>query len=218
MATTTQQTRPQQQGAGPADRSSEPPRGPVAPKMPPRRAWLVFLLILAANFLLMRLLFPRVEPVKVPYTLFKQEVAKGNVERIYSRGESITGRFESPVTFPAAPDSVTGATPHPVTDFATTLPAFVDPGLESLLIANGVEIDAEPIQQGSTWLGLLFSFAPALLLIGMYVWFFRRAARQGGMGGLMGIGRSTARRFDTQTDTRVTFDDVAGIDEAENEL
>jgi cell division protease FtsH len=51
------------------------------------------------------------------------------------------------------------------------------------------------------------------------VWFFRRTARQGGIGGgLMGIGRSTARRFDTEKDTKVTFDDVAGIDEAENEL
>src|SRR6202165_2998021 len=48
---------------------------------------------------------------------------------------------------------------------------------------------------------------------------FRRAARQGGgIGGLMGIGKSKARRYDQETDTRVTFEDVAGIDEAENEL
>ena len=48
---------------------------------------------------------------------------------------------------------------------------------------------------------------------------FRRSAQQGGgMGGLMGIGRSKARRYDQETDTKVTFDDVAGIDEAENEL
>jgi cell division protease FtsH len=56
-------------------------------------------------------------------------------------------------------------------------------------------------------------------LIGLYVWAFRRASKQGGLGGgLMGIGRSTARRFDSETADRVTFEDVAGIDEAENEL
>jgi cell division protease FtsH len=73
---------------------------------------------------------------------------------------------------------------------------------------------------GSPILTLLFGFGPALLLIGFYVWIYRRAAQQGGAmgGGLMGIGRSKARRYDQERDTKVTFDDVAGIDEAENEL
>jgi cell division protease FtsH len=183
--------------------------------------WLTFLIIIAANFLLVRILFPSGDAaVKVPYTLFKEEVAKKNVIRIYSRGESLTGRFRGPVTYPARPDSGSRVQPRPVTNFATTLPAFVDPGLESLLIANGVEISAEPIQQ-STWLNLLFSFAPALLIIGLYVWLFRRAAKQaGGLGGALtgGLGRSTARRFDADAEGKVTFEDVAGIDEAENEL
>ncbi|HEY8196498.1 MAG TPA: ATP-dependent zinc metalloprotease FtsH [Gemmatimonadales bacterium] len=197
-----------------------PGSGTKPPALPPRRAWLTFLLIVLANFLLMRVFFPRPgEPGKVSYTLFKQEVEQRNVEKIYSRGASITGRFRSAVTYPTTPDTARGLKPRPITRFATELPAFVDPGLEKLLIDNGVEISAEPIEQGNTWLSLLLSFAPALLLIGLYVWFFRRAAKQGGMaGGLMGIGRSTARRFDTEKDTRVTFDDVAGIDEAENEL
>jgi cell division protease FtsH len=185
--------------------------------MPPRRSWLVFLLILIVNFLLMRYLFPRAEESKVPYTLFKQEVTRGNVEKIYSRGERITGRFRAAVTYPTVRDTATGVEPKAITNFATTLPAFVDPGLEELLISHGVEISAEPIQQGSTWLTVL-SFLPGILIIAVYVWLFRRA-RQGGFGGgLMGIGRSTARRFDVATDTRVTFDDVAGIDEAEQEL
>ena len=73
---------------------------------------------------------------------------------------------------------------------------------------------------GSPWLTFLFGFGPALLIIGFYVWLFRRAAQKGGgMGGaLMGLGSSKARRYDTEHDTKVTFDDVAGIDEAENEL
>ncbi|MHB1264803.1 MAG: ATP-dependent zinc metalloprotease FtsH [Gemmatimonadaceae bacterium] len=195
--------------------------------MPPRRAWFTFLIILLANYFLFRAIFPNPE-VKVPYTLFKEEVTKGNVAQVYSRGESITGRFRAPITWPPVGDTtVTSATgrrmqPRLVRNFSTTLPAFVDPGLETLLIEKKVEISAEPIQQGGGWLGVFLSFAPALLIIALYVWLFRRAAKQGGMGGLggglMGIGKSTAKRFDTATDDRVTFADVAGIDEAEAEL
>src|SRR6185503_7140572 len=71
-----------------------PGKGPPKPAMPPRRTWLTFFLILIANFILVRVFFPSAgSPVKVPYTLFKQEVANRNVRKIYSRGESITGHF-----------------------------------------------------------------------------------------------------------------------------
>ncbi|MGQ0714951.1 MAG: ATP-dependent zinc metalloprotease FtsH [Gemmatimonadaceae bacterium] len=191
--------------------------------MPPRRTWLTFLIILAVNFVLVRVLFPGGDsPVKVPYTLFKEEVAKGNVERIYSRGESLTGRFDTAVTYPPPSDTASEVEPRAVTTFATTVPAFVDPGLEGLLIANDVEISAEPIEgTGNPITTFLFGFGPALLLILFYVWIFRRASKQGaGLGGglLGGMGKSKARRFDQQESGKVTFDDVAGIDEAENEL
>ncbi|HSA56236.1 MAG TPA: ATP-dependent zinc metalloprotease FtsH [Gemmatimonadaceae bacterium] len=191
--------------------------------MPPGRAWLTFLLILLTNFLLVRYLFPgREQRITVPYTLFKEEVTRRNVARIYSRGASLTGQFRSPVTYPAVRDSVTRAEPHTATGFSTTLPAFVDPGLESLLIANGVEISAQPIQDGGSPVSLLlFGFGPAILLIAFYVWLYRRAQKMGGgMSGALlgGLGKSKARRFDQQAEGKVTFDDVAGIDEAENEL
>lgn len=205
----------------PASGGSEAPQ-----RMPPRRTWLTFLVILAANFALARVLFPNPDAaVKVPYTLFKQEVSRGNVERIYSRGESLTGRFHAPITYPATRDSVNGHEPRQVTNFATTLPAFMDPGLESLLISHDVEISAEPIAQGgSSWTTLLFGFGPALLLILFYVWIYRRMKAAGGAGGglggalMGGMGKSQARRVDQETGERVTFEDVAGIDEAENEL
>jgi cell division protease FtsH len=178
----------------------------------------------------MRGLFPSTDdPVKVPYTLFKQQVTNKNVAAIYSRGEAIAGRFIQPVKYPPATQSPAAVTkpgvtstatePRDVSNFVTTLPAFVDPGLEELLIQHGVEISAEPIQQGRSPLAtFLFGFGPALLLIGFYVWLYRRAQQGGGMGNsLMGIGRSRARRYD-QEQGRVTFEDVAGIDEAENEL
>ena len=204
----------------------------------PRRTWLTFAVILLINYFLVRFLFPSPDAaLTVPYTVFKQEVAKGNVHSIYSQGSSIEGRFATPVTWPAS--KAESATP-PVDDaapwsrllpqmqleprtastFTTTLPAFVDPGLEAFLIDHKVEISAVPIQAGSAWSTLLFGFGPAILLIAFYVWLFRRAQQQGGgLGGaLMGIGKSKARRYDQDAATRVTFDDVAGIDEAENEL
>jgi cell division protease FtsH len=192
----------------------------AANRKPQGRAWISFLLILLLNVIVARFLFPRgPTTAKVPYTLFRQEVTAHNVQAIYSRGASITGRFIKPVTYPR--DSTGAAKPQLVTDFATELPAFADPGLETLLIDNGVEISAKPIQEDNTLLTLLSSFAPTLLLIGLYFWIVRRAAKQtGGLGGIMGggLGRSTARRYDQATEGRVTFDDVAGIDEAENEL
>jgi cell division protease FtsH len=214
-------------------RKGEPgdPKAPKPASMPPGRIWLAFLVALLANFLVMRLFFPADDAITVPYTAFKEQVAKRNVESIYSQGESIEGRFAAPVTWP--PEKPADADKEPPADpqgfgftaptkprtsrnFTTTLPAFVDQGLEDFLIAHGVEISAVPIQAGRGWGTLIYGFGPAILLIAFYVWMFRRSG--GGGGGLMGIGRSKARRYDVDQVERVTFDDVAGIDEAENEL
>jgi len=209
---------PRPGGAGKA----EPPR----PGFPRGRIWWGFLLALLLNYVLGRMLFPAPEaPSAVPYTLFKQEVAKRNVHAIFSRGEAITGRFRTPVTFPIADSLPQSASSHAspqdqprqVTSFTTTLPSFVDPGLEAFLIDHGVEISAKPIQEERNPLTtILLNFGPGVIFIAFYIWLFRRAG-QGG-GGLMGIGKSKARRYDQEQDLKVTFADVAGIDEAENEL
>jgi cell division protease FtsH len=242
MSLTRQQIR-RNSNSAPAGRVRPADSGPGAAKdtgqakMPPRRTWLWFLLVLLANYFLVRLLMPNPDaPVTVPYTLFKEEVRKGNVEAIYSRGDTIRGRFAAPVTYPPAGEQSAAPGGKPQTageqsadprgpsktanTFTTTLPSFVDPGLEAFLIDHQVEISAKPIQEGSSpWTMLLFGFGPALLFIGFYVWMFRRAQQGAGLGGgLMGIGKSKARRYDQEKDTKVTFDDVAGIDEAENEL
>src|SRR5215204_3620277 len=222
--TNTTERAPQSSGS-PLDeprRASGPERQST---MPPRRSWLWFALILLVNVLLVRFLFPGPEaPLEVPYTFFKEQVSAGNVEAIYSQGDTVEGRFEEPVTYPPKGEggSEPGSTPSRTSkNFTTVLPSFVDPGLEELLIDNGVEISAKPIQEGGSWWStLLFAFAPALLLIGGYIWLYRRAQQQGGGvgGALTGVGRSRARRYDKEQGTRVTFEDVAGIDEAENEL
>src|SRR5262245_36392410 len=87
----------------PTDSRSGTPKSTRQAKMPPGKTWLWFLVIVLANYLLARLFWPSPEaPVTVPYTLFKEEAGKRNVEAIYSRGESITGRFKTPVTYPPA--------------------------------------------------------------------------------------------------------------------
>jgi cell division protease FtsH len=196
------------------------------PNVPPSWTWLTFLFILFVNYMLMKLFFTDPEaPITVPYTVFKEEVTKKNVEAVYGRGEAIEGRFSKAITWPPPGDEASKkgdkGKPRSAKTFTTTLPFFLGPGLEDLLIREGVEIRAEPIQSpGSAWRTVLIGFGPAILIIGFYFWMFRRAAKQGGGlgGGLMGVGKSKARRYDQDADTRVTFADVAGIDEAENEL
>src|SRR5690606_41682083 len=70
-------------------------------KMPPRKTWLWFLGLLLFNYFLMSALYPGPEArTTVPYTLLKEEVAKGNVKAVYSKGETLTGEFESPGIYP----------------------------------------------------------------------------------------------------------------------
>jgi cell division protease FtsH len=184
--------------------------------------------------MLVRTFFPQPDaPLTVPYTVFREEVGLGNVWAIYSRGTTIEGRFRKPVTWPTPEQArAAGASPPrtaldrrllppPRTSayFSTELPAFFDRSLEGFLVQHNVEISAVPIQQGGLWNTLLY-FGPALLIIGFYLWMYRRAALGGGlgMGGMFGLGLSKARRYDADPANRVTFDDVAGIDEAEAEL
>lgn len=187
--------------------------------------WLWFIGLLAVDFLVVALLFPSPqEGTKVPYTLFKEEVRAGNVEEIYVRGSRVEGNFKEPITYQPEEGSGLGdggsasggQESRAVEMFSTALPTFVDSSLEELLIENGVVIRAEPVDRSLLWsLFLLLGFGPSLLLIGVLVWLWRRAGQGGGgMGGLMGMGKSQAHRADTQSDQeRVTFDDVAGIGE-----
>lgn len=206
----------------------KPGQGP-ATKTPqlPRISWFWFVVILLFNIWFVRSFFGTGAevPVSVPYTLFKAEVARGNVEEVYGKGESISGTFIAPVTWPkdtVRSQSLGEAAAAEVKHFITVLPAFADTRLEELLLEHDVEISAEPIvEETNPIFSFLIMFGPALLIIGMYIWVFRRMRQGpmgGGMGGLGGLGKSNVRRFDKETDKRVTFADVAGIDDAEEEL
>jgi cell division protease FtsH len=155
--------------------------------------------------------------IRVPYLpTFVRQVDNGNVKSITSRGDSIQGEFKRAVTYPPKPadDSETS------TRFTTHVPSFADTGaLARSLSEHGVVVDAEPIDTGAPlWEKLLLGLMPTLLLVGLLIWFMRRSARAAsGPGGMFGLGRSKARRADPER-MQVTFDDVAGIDEAKAEL
>jgi cell division protease FtsH len=150
----------------------------------------------------------------VPYSFFRAEVGEGNVAEVTSTGDTIEGDFKKET---APPKGVDGS---PSTHFKTERPAFADDGLIDLLLQKNVVINAHPIDEGQPlWETLLFGFGPTILIVGLFVLLARRAQAAAGGGGLGGFGRSRAKRYDAeQTKESVDFGDVAGIDEAEDEL
>jgi cell division protease FtsH len=203
---------------------ARPRKPPPEPREPARALqlrkrwpwWATFLLISLLNYLLISVFFPgRPQRVEISYTFFKQQVEADNVGEISSRADTIQGAFRQEVAYPPG-----GEKAPPVKDFSTVQPAFADPGLETLLNAHGVVINAKPVEEPrSPLLTLLLSFGPTLLLIGGFLWLSRRAAGAAG-GGLFGLGKSQAKRYDQTApgQNTVTFADVAGIDEAKEEL
>jgi cell division protease FtsH len=187
----------------------------------PRPWWIGFIVVLLVNWLIVQAFLPdRANPrIDVPYTYFKQQVQADNVSEVTSQGDTIQGTFKNPVTFPTDPSQGKQLTS---TLFETVQPTFADPGLETLLEQHGVSINAHSLESPrSWWQTLLLSFGPTLLLIGLFFWISNRAASQmGGSGGPFGLGRSRAKRYDQAAEgfARITFADVAGIDEAKNEL
>jgi cell division protease FtsH len=183
--------------------------------------------LLAVNYAVTQMFFKTPAVTTVSYSFFKTQLDAGNVVSVSSAGEAIQGHFKTAVVYPPqappTPNTKTDAQaqetkqapPRTLKEFKTQRPVFADQDLEARLEAKGVTIDAVDETASSTFT-LLVSFGPTLLLIGAFILVSRRTAAAAG-GGLFGLGRSRAKRY-SEEQPRVTFDDVAGIDEAENEL
>lgn len=132
------------------------------------------------------------------YSQFLSHLRDGSIASVTVTETEITGTFTAPI------DGKTG--------FVTTR---VDPAFASELEKHGVAVGGASDQN---WLTALISWvAPALVFVGIWAFFFRRLAERQGMGGLVNIGKSKAKVY-VERNTGVTFDDVAGVDEAKAEL
>ena len=180
-----------------------------------RRVWVLMAVLLAVNLLVSSQLAKAPSRLAISYTYFLTQVSAGNVADITSTGNTIEGDFKQ-VTAP--PPGTKGSA---AIRFRSQLPTFVDnPTLDALLASKRVVINAKnPDASTPLWEQLLLGFGPTLLLVGLFVVISRRL--RGGIGGAGGplgaFGKSKARRYE-RDDTRVTFKDVAGIDEATDEL
>jgi cell division protease FtsH len=191
-------------------------RGGQKPPPPPRinPRWLALGLVvglLALNLWISSQALSPSSRVRIPFSpTFLAQVQNNNVASITSNHEAVQGTFVRPFAFQNNP-----ATRY----FSTQIPSFADnESLFNVLKAHNVVTNATNPDTGPSFLeSLLFGFGPTLFLILLIVFVMRRAASAGGAGGLMSFGRSRARRVEA-VDQPVTFRDVAGIDEAKEEL
>jgi cell division protease FtsH len=186
---------------------------------PRSRGFFLFLVgLLALNILISVLTSGPANRPQVPYQpFFVNQVNANNVQEISSTGDSIEGTLKADATY--TPPN--GDKPVKVDkDFKTEVPSFIDHNsVTTLLTEHGVVINAQPPDSGRSVLGtIILGFLPTILLIGFFIWLIRRQTGGGGGGILGSFGRSTARRVQPGEQERVTFDDVAGIEDAEDEL
>ncbi len=157
--------------------------------------WLVLFLLILALFNLFSGSGNTLQSQTVKYSEFIAQVNDGNVAQVTIDGENVRFRGSDGK------------------DYVTIKPSDAD--LTPTLIEKGVSVSAEKQEQGG-FQSFLLTLFPFLLLIGVWIYFMNRM-QGGGKGGAMGFGKSKAKML-TEKHGRVTFDDVAGIDEAKDEL
>jgi cell division protease FtsH len=133
----------------------------------------------------------------IAYSEFLSKVEEGSIKEVVQAGDVITGKLSNGESF--------------------RVYAVNDPGLTERLARNNVKFSGKPEEGPSIWLVLLYNALPFLLILGVGFFIMRQMQKGGGAGGAMGFGKSRAKML-TEKQGRVTFDDVAGIDEAREEL
>ena len=157
--------------------------------------WIIIVLLLFALFNLFQGTTSRGTQQPLAFSDLLDEVESGQVVEVTIQGNQVSGQFRDGRQFQSyAPE---------------------DPNLVTRLRDAGVRINAAPVEEVNPLLSILISWFPMLLLIGVWIFFMRQM--QSGGGKAMGFGKSRARLL-TEKVGRVTFDDVAGIDEAKVEL
>ena len=200
--------RRQQNGPGPNGR----PRG--------RRDWSSLVAWLALPLILILMVYgcatsasnSDFEATQIPYSEFRAQVERGNVERIVAHGDEVRGELRNPVQ-PASADE---GMPDEYRTFVTHRPPFEDPELYSLLRKHNVQVEAQVNDDMSAVWSILLGLLPIALLIAIGIAFARSMRGQG--QSLTDFGRSGAKLYRKEPSTVTTFDDVAGAEGAKAEL
>ena len=157
--------------------------------------WATISLVMVALFNMFNK--PKDMKQELNYSQFMSKVENGEVMSVKIQGEKINGKLVNDKEFVSyAPD---------------------DPDLVQTLMKKDVQVKAEPKEESPWYVTLLVSWFPMLLLIGVWIFFMRQMQGGGGGKGAMSVGKSKAKMLSEET-TKVVFDDVAGVDEAKEEL
>ncbi|HSD63882.1 MAG TPA: ATP-dependent zinc metalloprotease FtsH [Ignavibacteriaceae bacterium] len=163
-------------------------------------------------------LFNENSSTTLPYSTFKNQVRTGNVVSVTMKGNDISGKFKSKFHLPSQSGNDTVKFQY----FTTTKPSLTDDELLKILEENNVTINAE--SQDNSWISfLLIMVLPWILILGYFFYVRRKLQGQmgnmmgGSGGGIFGVGKSRAKRFRRQK-AGVTFDDVAGLESAKQDL
>jgi len=159
--------------------------------------WIIIALLLVALFNMFQGTGTHQNTSQISYTQFNQQVTNGLVKKVTIQGDSIVGETSSGQQF-------------------TTVAPPNDAQLTSKLLQKNVDVNVKPGDDGSfNRMSIFINWFPMLLLIAVWVFFLRQM--QAGGGKAMGFGKSRAKLL-TERQGRVTFEDVAGVDEAKEEL
>ena len=147
---------------------------------------------------------------RFPYSpTFLAQVRAGNVATVTAQDAAVQGTLRHAIRYPARDKNA-----RPATEFSTRVPEFADTkALDTLLQENGVVVTAKAPPGTPWWETLLAGFGPTFLFFGLWYLVMRRS----GSGNMFSFGTSKAKKYEATTE-RVTFADVAGIDEAKEEL
>src|SRR2546426_3450214 len=154
--------------------------------------------------------------IDIPYSTFYAQVQNNNVETAVFQGQDITGNFKNAVQNPNSSSSVKSSTHYHVTQLPVgDATHYGDPNLVPLLLQHGVDFRAQPATDNNLWLNILLNLLPWVFLIGLFFFIGRRATQ--GQQNIFSFGKSRAKLV-LEDRPSTTFADVAGVDEAKNDL
>ena len=172
-----------------------------------RRMITIFLVAWIGSYFLFSWIQQAINPiVDLPYNEYYSQVQDNNVKTLASKGDTLEGELRKAITYDGVKSS----------QFVTERPTWADDDMAATLAANDVKITAvSPVTRTNPILTLIFSLLPIAILVGLWYWIFNRQMKGGGASSL--FGGKNHEPIDPEKN-RVNFDDVAGIDEVEDQL